>query len=181
MFGMELPSCIIHHESVRNYEEGLTSPQDLSSWKTLLKAAEIRNHQPILNIAANTEEGKIPEIYYHRKCRSLFTMKKSLESISKQKQFTGDQEDPDKQERRASNRQVPASTSRVYEAVCLFCNKISKYTKGENTRENLVKCVDLRADDKIRKMALMNGDERIIGLVCRDLVAAEAHYHRSCY
>ncbi|KAK3722624.1 hypothetical protein QZH41_014665 [Actinostola sp. cb2023] len=37
-------------------------------------------------------------------------------------------------------------------------------------------CHDLRADDNIRKTAIEKCDERIIALVSRELVAAEAHY-----
>ena len=33
----------------------------------------------------------------------------------------------------------------------------------------------------IRRAALEKNDTRMIGVVPRELVAAEAHYHRSCY
>ena len=85
--------------------------------------------------------------------------------------------------KRASTRQLSSTgtSSRVYEAVCIFCDKNSKYRKREKSRENLVKCVDLRADGKIRKVSIEKGDRKIIALVSRELVAAEAHYHRSGY
>ena len=60
----------------------LVSPKDLDSWKSLLKAATIRNHRSLLDLAENVKEGEIPHVSYHRKCRSLFTMKRDLESIS---------------------------------------------------------------------------------------------------
>ena len=53
--------------------------------------------------------------------------------------------------------------------------------KGARTRDSLTQCVDLRADASIRKAAIAGGDSRIIGLASRDLVAAEAWYHRQCY
>ena len=45
----------------------------------------------------------------------------------------------------------------------------------------MIKCCDLRADDSIRKSAIAKGDSRIIGVLSREIVAAEAWYHRSCY
>ena len=36
-------------------------------------------------------------------------------------------------------------------------------------------------DEQIRKVSIEKGDRKIIALVSRELVAAEAHYHRSCY
>ena len=172
--------CIIHHESVKK-EEKLVSIQDVESWNTLLNAAKIRNYQPIVAIAANTEENEIPNVHYHRTCRSLFTMKKSLDSLSKENSTQPlHNSESDNQERRLSSRHAPSS-SRVYGAVCMFCDSSSKYVKRGNTPEILVKCVDLRADNKIRKIATEKGDNKIIAMVTRELVAAETHYHRSCY
>jgi len=42
----------------------------------LLKAAEIRKHAPVLELVKDLPEGAILEVYYHRKCRSIFTMEK---------------------------------------------------------------------------------------------------------
>ena len=39
----------------------------------------------------------------------------------------------------------------------------------------------LRADETQRKCAILKGDEKILALTSRDIVAAEAHYHCSCY
>jgi hypothetical protein len=69
----------------------------------------------------------------------------------------------------------------VYEAECIFCEKCSKYAKGTNTREALIKSVELRSDEQIRHAALQRMDERIMPLVIEDTVAKEVHYHRSCY
>ena len=73
-------NCIIHCSN--DESDALVSPQDLDSRKTLLWAAEIRQHTDILDVAKTLEEGQIPQIEYHRKCRSIFTMKKLLDSIS---------------------------------------------------------------------------------------------------
>ena len=45
----------------------------------------------------------------------------------------------------------------------------------------MTKAVDLRADVTIREAATNKGDTRIMALASRELVAAEAHYHISCY
>lgn len=45
----------------------------------------------------------------------------------------------------------------------------------------MTQCVDLRADDSIRKASIAKGDSRINALASRDLVAAEAWYHGQCY
>ena len=66
--------CIIDMcEDVSN----LITPKDIDSWKTLLKAADIQNCKPgVLEAAKTVDKGAIPtSVMYHRKCRSLFTMK----------------------------------------------------------------------------------------------------------
>ncbi|KAG0714107.1 hypothetical protein GWK47_001671 [Chionoecetes opilio] len=55
----------------------------------------------------------------------------------------------------------------------------STYAKRQKTQEVLVKCRELRADAKIRNATTKKLDSRILGIVSRDIVAAEAHYHRS--
>ena len=47
---MDSIRCIMHSDSVRNYDDGFLSPdaQDLNSWKTLLNSAEIVNHEILL-------------------------------------------------------------------------------------------------------------------------------------
>ena len=56
----------------------LVSPNSVESWRTLRRAAELRHHEDILGIQVNSPD-EIPEVYYHRKCRSIFTMKRDLE------------------------------------------------------------------------------------------------------
>ncbi|XP_078679472.1 uncharacterized protein LOC144915103 [Branchiostoma floridae x Branchiostoma belcheri] len=143
----------------------------------LAVSAEIRKHQTLLEIAASTNEGEIPDIHYHRKCRSIFTMKKLLDKI----QQTADDHDKQEQEARRLSSRGSSSTSTTYERVCIFCEKSSKYVKGTNSRETLVQCCDMRADTSIRKIATEKNDSRILAIVSRELVAAEAFYHRTCY
>ena len=53
--------------------------------------------------------------------------------------------------------------------------------KGTRTREPLVQCVELQADARIREVAIKRNDAKVLALTSRDLVAAEAWYHKSCY
>ena len=62
-----------------------------------------------------------------------------------------------------------------------FCELKTKYAKGTNSREPLIQAVDLRADKVIRDIATQNSDERILVITSRDIAAAEAHYHATCY
>lgn len=163
--------CIIH---CSDDTDNLITPKSVDSWNTLLRAAQIRQHDPILELAKDTPEGEIPALNYHRKCRSIFTMKKALAGIIAQKKKTTSGG-------HARVGRASPSTSTTYEANCIFCQKKNKYAKRQKTREVLVKCRELRADAKIRNAATKKLDSRILGIVSRDIVAAEAHYHRSCY
>lgn len=166
--------CLIHCSSEDRHTK-LVSPKDSDSWKSLLRAAEIRDHAPILEIARDLPDGVVPAVTYHRQCRSIFTMKKALDAIIANKE-------PKEQStsERKSTREAP-SQSRLYEAKCIFCDKPNKYLRGQKTRELLTQCVELRADEKIRKAAVAKVDNRMLAIVSRELVAAEGHYHRSCY
>ena len=169
-------SCIFECEDT---DPELNSPQDRASWERLLKAAEIRRHDGILMIAATTKEDEIPQVLYHRQCRNQFVKKRDLDAIQK----VASAEKPKRRElnRRKSSAELSSSSSRVYDPVCIFCLKSSKYLTNSKTREPLVQCVELRSDQTVRQAAVEKNDSRIIAIASRDLVAAEGHYHRSCY
>jgi len=134
---------------------------------------------PLLNIANSTAEDSIPTIFYHRKCHQILTMKHRLGSGTENLgESTNNEETVAKTKTR---RVLPATPSRVLDSTCIFCGK-SKYIKKSNTREPLLQCRELRADVKIREYAKRTMNTRLLGLVeCRELVAAEAKYHASCY
>jgi len=168
--------CIIHYATCDKEEEHLVSPKDISSWLALLEAAKARNHQPVLDVAITVEENHIPNIAYHRKCRSLFTMKRDLESIKQKREESVDEDaNPTKRQCRR-----PSTAGRVYNPVCIFCNKV-KFMKNPKSREKLIQAVQLRADTTLRHCAILNNDARILAITSRDIVATEAHYHASCY
>ena len=172
--------CLIH---CSDDDGALVSPNSVESWRTLRRAAELRHHEDILGTQVNSPD-EIPKVYYHRKCRSIFTMKRDLEKIisDEKKECKKDTEmttDGDSQ-RRASIRGQP-STSRVYEKICMFCEKKDKYKKGSKTRESLTQARQLRTDISVKNAAELKMDSRVLALLSRELTAAEAHYHRSCY
>lgn len=170
--------CIIHH-NVSDDDEHLVCPQNYNSWSTLLEAAKVRNHRPILEIAEQLKGTELQEIFYHRKCRSLFTMKRDLETLKRKADSVNDEPSTSGcTPKRPSRKSL--SESRVYDPICIFCNKV-KYLKSSRTREKLTQAVQLRADQRVRDIAVQRGDERLIALTSRDIVAAEAHYHISCY
>ena len=65
-------------------DSDLVNPKDEESWKTLLRAAQIRNHQEIVQLSKSLRDGEVSLIYYHRKCQSIFTMKSVLDKLSQQ-------------------------------------------------------------------------------------------------
>ena len=74
-----------------------------------------------------------------------------------------------------------SSTSRVYEKTCIFCEKKDKYKRGSRTRENLKQAGQLRTDISVRNPAELKMDPRLLAHLSRELIAAETHYHHSCY
>lgn len=151
--------CVIHYAACDKEEEHLVSPKDISSWLALLEAAKVRNHQAVLDVAKTVEENHIPNIAYHRKCRSLFTMKRDLESIKQKREEPVDEDaNPTKRQCRR-----PATEGRVYNPVCIFCNKV-KFMKNPKSREKLIQAVQLRADMTLRHCAILNNDARILAI-----------------
>lgn len=169
--------CCIHVDGGNHKGDSLTCLKDKSSWESLLRAAQIRQYEPILEAAKSLERDQIPDLCYHRTCRQNFTLKKSLDKI-----ISENYKDDKADEARHSSRKVKAHSSRpTYEEECIFCQRKSKYLKGTNTREQLAKCSTLNSDQSVREAAISKHDDRIMALVSRDIVAAEACYHRSCY
>ncbi|KAI4805883.1 hypothetical protein KUCAC02_010478 [Chaenocephalus aceratus] len=166
--------CLIHCTS-QDEDSTLVSSKYIGSWKTLLRAAEIRQHAPILDIAKDLPDDVIPPVTYHRKCRSIFTMKKDLDAI-----ITKKENNPTSEVSRKSARQTPHQ-SRVYKEECIFCEKTNKYLKGLKTREPLTQCTELRADDTIRTAATRKLDNRILAIVSRELMVCSMMPQRNSH
>ena len=99
-----------------------------------------RSHQ-------NSGGEELPTITYHRKCRSIFSMKRDLDNICKERIQCNE---PELSERRSirSIRESPTKST-TYKRVCMFCDKFSKYAKGKDVLEKLIQCIDLRADENV--------------------------------
>lgn len=173
--------CIIHKEGlIKNHGEAehLVKPKDYESWKTLADAATLREHRDLLEIAENTNKGEVPEVYYHRQCRSVFTMKKELTAIKRKRESSIEISSDEKADRSEIPRRR-SSGSRVYEKICIFCDKVVKYVNRQ--REFPIQATQLRSDLKLRDIATRKCDQKILKVTSRDIIAAEAHYHKTCY
>ena len=104
-------------------------------------------------------------------------MKRDLETIMKRKASESLSDDTACFSKRLCRR---SSESRIYGAVCIFCNKV-KFQKGSKSHEKLTPAVQLRAGQTVRESAIQKNDGKILTVTSRDIVAAKAHYHRSCY
>ena len=169
---VERKMCIICSKVASRSE--LSSPRDTDSVQVLLDAAKLQNFTPICDLEEFEYEEKL---FYHRECRSTFTHRKTLDK------FRPPKESSSSSEARRSSRD-PSShsgSSRVLDAVCIFCNKKSKYLPSSNSREDLLQSRTLCADAKIRNAAQAKLDQRMIAITSRELVAGEGHYHKSCY
>ena len=157
------------------------------TWDTLKRAAIIRKHD-ISNIEVDNEL-QFPHIYYHRKCYQYSTMKSSLIKIdsehtrqsellnarlTKIDSFETVEEGyrPKRKEWKNSN------NSALLPKRCLFCKK-NKYK--DRHLERLIQCVEDRAVESIKRAATLANDFHMISLSSKDLIAAEAFYHGSCY
>lgn len=172
--------CTIQYKTLNiEPDECLVSPQGYDSWITLLEVAEVRNHKLILEIAKNTKEHEVPLVFYHRKCTSMFTMKRDLESLKRKADSSVEALCTETGGITRQKRKVSLD-SRVYDEECIFCGK-EKYIHGENSRERLVKATQLRVDGTLGEKALSKRNEKILAVTSRDIIAAEEHYHQSCY
>ncbi len=82
--------------------------------------------------------------------------------------------------RRSSRHSSVESGSSILPKQCIFC-KADKYLANTKTRETLILCVQLRADDNIRRLAKERSDSEILAVTTDELIAKEAHYHFTCY
>ena len=82
----------------------------------MLKAATIRKHNAIIDAAKQLNTGEVPEINHHRKCRSVFTLKRDLDTISKtgaDKKLSLDEENVDSSSKQLCRR-LPESRTLLY-------------------------------------------------------------------
>ena len=134
----------------------LVSPRDIISWNTLLEAAKTRQHKPVLNVAGNLQYGEIPPVLYHRQCRSIFTMKKTLDAIEKQSS-TNLETDRNDECTRLSMRQIATSARRSYRS----------YTREEKVSSNKVS--ESNHSNSLYETALNNSYDLLFKYIRNDL------------
>ena len=137
-----------------------------------------------MEVASKLEESEVPKPSYHKTCRSMFTLKRDLEKL--QSDAVQDSSSPEKKiqilhPRREQQISDSSQERLVLQQRCIFCNKGSKYSKGNRTSKKLTLCQTLSVDDKVRRSALENRNMQLISLSTKELIAKEAYYHSSCY
>ena len=158
--------CCIHYDSTK--DENLPSLSSIESWITLLEAAKLRNDSNIINVAADLQDGEVPELMYHKTCRARYTLKRKLDKLGKEVK-----ESPESKRAKRSEA-VSTSTSAVLQKICIFCKKANKFIEG--VREKLSSCETFIAD-----CAILKDDQEILSITTDEPVAKEAVYHATCY
>ena len=161
----------------------------IETWQTLQNASRIRKQTIECQVDPDDSEN-LPVIFYHRKCYQYFTMKSVLTKIEEEriKQFealkarseaiVSYEEKVEERSTRSSESVLRDNNQTVLPKMCIFCKR-NKYVKRR--LEKLIQCVELRAVESIREAAKGSDNYDLISLASKDLVAAEAHYHASCY
>jgi len=126
--------CIICSQEAIDNDSHLVSPKTYDSCLTLLRAAK---HNAA---AKQLGTGEVPEIYYHRKCKSVFILKRDLDIISKTE--AGERCSLSEENVASSSKRLcrRPPESRTNDPICIFCDKVCKYIKGTKKHEkNLYK------------------------------------------
>ena len=145
-------ACLIH---VTNDDTEPLRPRDYASWQILHQAAITLQHKPLLEAAAQVQGEEVPScVYYHRRCRSQFTLEAKRKASSNHDETVVQ---PTETIRMAYKRSVPRQ-SIVYEKKCIICAKPNKYIKGTHTKEDLTQCCELRANKTLRERAKEKND-----------------------
>ena len=168
--------CLIHYDC-EECSAPLILPQIVQSWKTLVQAAKIRKHTLLLDIASNSETDAVPpNVWYHPKCRKLFTMKRDLDMIlntdvhesqsaKRDLDMISNTEEHDSQSTKMQQdptaNQIKSSGKREHDEVCLFCERKRKYLKSNN-KDKFHKDTNLNVDQKLRETACKNNDAHIL-------------------
>ena len=112
------------------------------------EAVQIRKHERILSIPVGENELPTCPVQYHYSCRLAFTHKKELSTFPV---ADGDQSSEQTQTRKSKG-DVQARGSLVLPNH--FCKK-ENYKPKSSTRETTRSCMEFRADDRVRKSAIL--------------------------
>ena len=75
--------CIIHFGDDNDSGGILKSPRNFDSWKHLLRVAQIREHNPLIEQSKTVTGNNVPILCYHDRCRKLFMMNVKLKRSRK--------------------------------------------------------------------------------------------------
>ena len=121
-----------------------------------------------MKVIEETEPDILPNIFFHRKCRPSFTMKKDLERVEKENQVA-DSERTSSQS--TPRRSIKSPTGELLlPKKCLICSKV-KFPRKTRTQEILVLCTNLRADETPKMACQQKTDEMMIAAGSDALVA----------
>ncbi len=162
----------------------MISPQNEASWQRLIEIAQAKNWEPIISIAQTGSS----LVKYHSKCRDQFTHVKTFNTKSLTQALSG-LSVCDTQLQSVSPTAVQMGRNLrdnkgdglESDEICIFCQKKGRYQKNAKTREVLRQAVELRADVRLRSLAIENMDDNILKATSTDIVASEKKYHPSCY
>ena len=123
--------CVNHCSSDNGV---LISPYSIQSWQVLLEAAEIRHYEALLSVVSSLEEDDVLNIKYHRKYRSIFTMKSKLTKLIKfQKNVGCNVTQPEEKSENSNDLKRPFTRNslqisdtwvgKTLPSVCIFCQK----------------------------------------------------------
>ena len=134
----------------------------MDTWKVIVEAAKIRSYAPVLELSeskslSNESDGLPPDIYYHRQCYQIFTMKNLLKRIKKKSEDQRADEKKNQEElkslidrlqsyptdtvmlRSSSSISMYSSAgSSILPDICIICDKKNKYVKKK--QEHLRLC-----------------------------------------
>ena len=81
---------------------------------------------------------KMPLKFLSPRLPFSFTHKKALDLLKCEHKEITENEVTENEKQRSSQRKTKTNGSRVYEKICIFCEKSNKYIKNSRTRETLV-------------------------------------------
>ena len=138
-----------------------------------------------------------PDVKYHRDCHQRFIMKKILDRIERKSSILKEKERQNQQSLQSllnvsdtylttanplPPRTLPGTSlsSTLLPDSCIICDKKLKYVKRKP--ESLRKCEMKKTQSTLKAYAAEKKDIRMLSMISpRDLIAAEAKYHPSCY
>lgn len=156
-----------------------------TSLKTLKSALELREDDVFENLKPDLDHLADLPVHWHSTCYETYTSSHNLKFVQRRKSASStvpseasDVSDSAKQPEAETTRVSRSQTSPTDWSKCIFCkNRTHKKVKV------MVNARTFEAGTTIENAAKDQGDEEMLRLLrgVKDLVAAEAKYHKACY